>query len=171
MESLYPTQLFGNYTIFFNLSFAFFYSFGFYWIFIDIWKYSKIAIGLGNEHSKKVISLLNLRIYKLISIVNLGTFIFLILLNVLFTFFFEFSFLTGVENSILLEISMFYFFIIWISPCVACLLLLIIYSQIKNFNQTEFLSYIEELPEEIRNHIIQNFKTINQKYYRDINNE
>lgn len=179
-ESYYHPQLIEIYDLFFNLCYPFFFTFGFFWILIDIWKYSKITIELNDDDPEKLLSFLNVQKFKLLSVVNLGSFILLNFLNILFTLFLENSNLlgfshflpgTGVENSLPLELPITYFFIIWMSPLIACLLLFLIYKDINNFNRTEFSNYLNELPEKSRNRLIQNFGDINKKFFRNLNNE
>lgn len=179
-ESFYHPQLIQTYDLFFNLCYPLFFTFGFYWILTDIWKYSKITIGLNGNNSEKLLSSLNVQKFKLLSIANLGSFILINLLNIIFTLFLEnsnlfgFSYFlpgTGVENSLPLKISITYFFIIWLSPLLACLLLFLIYKDINNINQRDFANYISKLPEKSRNLLIQNLRDINKKFFRDLKNE
>jgi len=179
-ESYYHPQLIQTYGLFFNTLFTFFFTFGFYWILIDVWKYSKITIRLKNDNMEKVISYLQIRTFKLISVVNLGTFLILNFLNILFALLINnsivsgFSYIlpgTGVENSLPLEIPILSVLIIWISPLSASILLILIYKHLNNINPSELANYLKEIPEENRKLIIQNFREINKKFYRDLNNE
>jgi hypothetical protein len=180
-ESIYHPQLIESYNLFFNLFFPLLFTFGFYWILIDIWKFSKITIGLDDKTSEKLISTLNVRELKLISIANLGSFLLLNLLNIIFTLLLEDGILmvgfshflpgTGIESSLPLEISISYLFIIGVSPFLACLLLFFIYKHLNIINHTDLLNYIKDLPEDSQNRIIQNFEKINKKFKQDLNNE
>lgn len=179
-ESYYHPQLIRTYNLFFNICYPLFFTFGFYWILVDIWKYSKITIGLNGNSSEKLLSSLKVQKFKLLSIANLGSFILINLLNIIFTLFLEnsnlfgFSYLlpgTGIENSLPLEISITYFFIIWLSPLLACLLLFLIYKDVNNINQRDLAEYISKLPEKNRNLLIQNLSDINKKFFQDLKNE
>ncbi|MFX1355400.1 MAG: hypothetical protein ACFFGP_15715, partial [Promethearchaeota archaeon] len=81
-ESLYHPQLIDDYNIYFNILFFFVYSFGFYWIIIDVWKHSKIDLGVEVDNS---ISFLKGKRTRRIIILNLVTFIALNLLNILYS--------------------------------------------------------------------------------------
>ena len=129
---------------------------------------------------EKVISYLQIHTFKLISVVNLGTFLILNFLNILFALLINnsivsgFSYIlpgTGVENSLPLEIPILSVLIIWISPLSASILLILIYKHLNNINPSELANYLKEVPEENRKVIIQNFREINKKFYRDLNNE
>ena len=179
-ESFYHPQLIQTYDLFFNISFTFFYTFGFYWILIDVWKYAKIALRLKKNNPDKTISYLNVRHFRLITIVNLSTFILLNVLNVIFVLLIDnniisgFSYYlpgTGLENSLPLKITILSFIIICISPIVASLLLFVIYKDLNNITPADIINSSKVLPEDVRKLMIQNFRKINRKFDRDLNNE
>jgi len=192
-ESYYHPQLIQSYDLFFNVIFIFLYTFGFYWILIDVWNYSKIVIRLKNNKLStqaqnntllnsdfdKGISHLKLKSFKIVSIVNLSTFIFLNVLNISFTLFIDDTFSrfsyylpgTGIEGSLPLNISIITFLIVIISPLVASLLLIFIYKDLNNINHANLENLLEQLPEESRKNIIENFTKINKKFCRDLARE
>ena len=179
-ESILHPQLINTYYLYFNLFYVFFFTFGFFWIFIDTWKYAKIAVKIKSKTVDKIISSLNVRSYRLISIANLINFIVLNALNIILSLLIKndiisgFSYYlpgTGIEGSSPLYLSIIPFFVIWIAPLIACLLLFLIYKMINQLTSADLINYFKELPEEIRTQIKDNLKKINSKFNYDSDTE
>jgi hypothetical protein len=176
-ESFYHPQLLDAYGLFFNLAFIFFFTFGFFWIMTDIWKYAKITIELEDEN---LISLLGWRKFKLVAIINLINFVLINLLNLTFTIFIENNTIlslnlpgTGIESSLPLRLSIVPFITIWTSPTITIISLFIVYKCLNSISlsSSDLSNSLNRIPREQRNLIIENFKKINKKLFRDLNNE
>ena len=183
-ESLYHPQLIDDYTIYFNILYFFVFSFGFYWIMIDIWKYSRFGIILKNidpeyEKSKsegeidRLINFLKFEKFKRISIVNLIVFLAANLLNTLFALAIHFNAIsglpfllpgTGLESSEPIQITLFSPFIIVISPVLTSLLLILIYKDVNNFSLENLNAAIEDLPDNVKQQILENIKNLNKHF-------
>lgn len=169
-ESLYHPQLIDDYNIYFNILFLFIYSFGFYWIIIDIWKHSKIDLG---EDLSTIVSFLNRKKYNQILIINLAMFITLNILNILYSLvilnnpvlginFFLPG--TGLDSSRPLQITMMAIFIFVISPLVTTLLIIIIYKDVNNFSLENLNKLLEDVPEDLKQQIVDTLKNLNKKF-------
>ncbi|MFX1587962.1 MAG: hypothetical protein ACFFC1_07390 [Promethearchaeota archaeon] len=183
-ESLYHPQLIDDYTIYFNILYFFVYSFGFYWIMIDIWKYSKFGIILNNidpeyEKSKsegkidRLISFLKFEKFKRISIINLIVFLAVNVLNILFALAMHYNAVTGIpfllpgtglESSEPIDITLISPFIIVISPVLTSLFLILIYRDVKNFSLENLNTAIEDLPDKVKQQILENLKNLDNHF-------
>jgi len=183
-ESLYHPQLIDDYTIYFNILYFFVYSFGFYWIMIDIWKYSRFGIILKNidpeyEKSKsegeinRLIKFLKFEKFKQISIVNLIVFLAANLSNILFALAIHYDVIsgipfllpgTGIESSEPIQITLVSPFIIVISPVLSSLFLILIYRDINNFSLENLNAVIEDLPDNVKQQILENIKNLNNHF-------
>ncbi|MFX1494777.1 MAG: hypothetical protein ACFFBZ_10885 [Promethearchaeota archaeon] len=183
-ESLYHPQLIDNYAIYFNVLYFFVYSFGFYWIMIDIWKYSRFGIILKNidpeyERSKsegkidRLINFLNFKKFKRISIVNLIIFLVTNVLNILFALAIHYNAIsgiafllpgTGIESSKPIEITLVSLSIIVIFPVLTTLFLVLIYRDINNFSLENLNAAIEDLPDNVKQQILENIKNLNTQF-------
>lgn len=179
-ESILHPQLIYDYNFYFNLFYFLFFTFGFFWIFIDIWKYAKIVVLIKNQKVNEVISSLGGKIYMLISIVNLSIFLLLNAFNIILGLLIYnnlisgFSYYlpgTGTESSPPLYFSIMPFFIIWISPSIACILLVLIYKKINQITSADLINSFKELPEDIRTQFRENLKKINSKFKHDLDTE
>ncbi len=183
-ESLYHPQLIDDYTIYFNVLYFFVFSFGFYWIMIDIWKYSRFGIILKNidpeyEKSKsegeidRLINFLKFEKFKRISIVNLIVFLAANLSNILFALAIHYDVIsgipfllpgTGIESSEPIQITLVSPFIIVISPVLSSLFLILIYRDINNFSLENLNAVIEDLPDNVKQQILENIKNLNNHF-------
>ena len=182
-ESLYHPQLIDTYYIYFISIFIFFYTFGFYSVFIDLWKYSKIEIitkkldpyDSHEDYSnlENVISFLKVKSFKIISIINLLVFIILNLLNIIFALLIinntmlgiEYSLPgTGFENSEPLKLSLMVYVIIFVSPLISIVFLIINYRDINNFNREKLNKILSSFPKDIQNKIMENLILLNEDF-------
>ncbi len=182
-ESLYHPQLIHTYNIYFISIFIFFYTFGFFSIFIDLWKYSKIEIitkkiDPNDSHEdysnlENVISFLKVKSFKIISIINLLVFIILNLLNIIFALLIinntmpeiEYSLPgTGFENSEPLKLSFMVYIIIFVSPLISVVFLIIDYRDINNFNREKLNKILSSFPKDTQNKIIENLLLLNEDF-------
>lgn len=190
-ESLYHPQLVDDYNIYFNIIFFFFYSFGFYWIMIDIWKFSRFDLIFKNvdyqdktykpeSEIKRIINFLKLKEFKKISLVNLFVFLTLNLSNILLSVFIQNNIITGIpfqlpgtglESSGPIEITLTSLIIIIVSPLLMSFFLIIIYRDINNFSIENLNKALIDLPDNLKNQILDNLKNLNTKFLKIISME
>jgi len=182
-ESLYHPQLIDDYQQYFMIIFCFVYTFGFYWPFIDLWKFTRISINIGDndveiqqedsaqyEDLKLAVSILKLDYYKKIFMFVLLNFIILNILNVLFAFLIIYQVLpgisfnlpgTGIEGSHPFLISHVIYGILVSPPIITTFFLRTNYQIIiQNFDKDRLKQLLEPLPKNIQIKIIENLKAI-----------
>ena len=177
-ESIYHPQLIKEYDFYFSILFGFIYSFGFFWLFIDLWENSKIAVKLPAESSNMqqsmdiVLSKLNMKKFRLISLLNFALFLLCNVVNIIFQFLLETSgslgievYLpgTGIESSEPLHISFMFFVIMITFPLVCVLSLLLVYKEVMTFNKLDLVEFLNRIPLEDRQPIIDNLKSLTKK--------
>ena len=182
-ESLYHPQLIHTYYIYFISIFIFFYTFGFYSVFIDLWKYSKIEImtkklDLNDSHEdytnlENIISFLKVKSFKIISIINLLVFIILNLLNIIFALLIINNTMPGIENSLPgtgfensepLKLSLMVYAILFVSPLISIIFLIINYKDINNFNREKLNKILSSFPKDTQNKILENLILLNEDF-------
>jgi len=177
-ESIYHPQLIKEYNFYFSILFGFIYSFGFFWLFIDLWENSKIAVNLSTESSDKqqnmniILSKLKAKKFRLISLSNFTIFLVCNIVNIIFQFLLEpYSSFgieidlpgTGIESSGPLYFSFMIFVILITFPLLCILSLLLVYKDIMTFNKLELKEFLNTIPSEARQHIIENLKNLTKK--------
>ena len=177
-ESIYHPQLIEEYDIYFSILFGFIYSFGFFWLFIDLWENSKIAVKLSTESSNKqqdmeiVLSKLKIRKFRLISLSNLTLFLLCNIVNIIFQFLGEtYGSLgievylpgTGIESSEPLYITFILFIILIAFPLLSIFSLLVVYKDVKTLNKADLMDFLNRIPLEARQNIIDNLKNLTKK--------
>ncbi|MFX0011680.1 MAG: hypothetical protein ACFE9R_15310 [Candidatus Hermodarchaeota archaeon] len=177
-ESIYHPQLIKEYDFYFSILFGFIYSFGFFWLFIDLWENSKIAVKLSTESSNMqqsidiILSKLNMKKFRLISLSNFALFLLCNVVNIIFQFLLTtYGSLgievhlpgTGIENSEPLYISFMFFIILIAFPLVCVLSLLLVYKDVKTFNKVDLMEFLNSIPLETRQNIIDNLKNLTKK--------
>ncbi|TXT67355.1 MAG: conserved membrane protein of unknown function [Promethearchaeota archaeon] len=185
-ESLYHPQLLDKYGFYFNVIFLFLYSLPFFWIFSDIWKYSNIKVSFKatepnhlevKERYEQLIRFLKVENFRLVSYINLAIFLSLIGLNVLLTWLtytgrIEGIFLilpgTGIEFSKPFLISYIFFPFLIISPSYTIPLLYLVYRDINTLKESDLQNILEDLSENMRVLILENFNSLNKKLLKDI---
>jgi len=188
-ESLYHPQLIQQYSQYFVVLYIFFYSFGFYWIVIDVWKFSKIAFGLGNvdqmeiakegqisdSHIENVLSSLKPRKFRLISIINLSVFLSLNLLNIASVLLSNNIIIlglhyrlpgTGIEGSNPIILTYIALIVFVISPLFTVIYLILIKKDINDINYENLNQVLDSLPANIQADLIDSLKNLNKKFQK-----
>lgn len=185
-ESLYHPQLIDNYSPFFVIIYFFIYTFAYFWIFIDLWEYCRIKIAVEEEtedYTKKVeyqnnlIQFLNIRFFKRITYLSLYNFIILNILNILFTTLtyiggmLGFKFYlpgTGIEESEPLILHLFVYLLLFASPIITILLLILVYRDINKMKPDELFNIVNRLPKDSRLLVLEQLKMFNEKLIQDL---
>jgi len=176
-ESLYNPHLVENYYFYFTGILVFLYTFAFFWIFIDLWKYSRLEIITSEIEGKldsqlsidtrNVISFLKLKTLKIISVINLLVFILLNIINLIFLLLINNSLFLNMQIYLpglqLITFSYILYGILFISPILTIIILILNYRTINNFNKEKLDKLIEPLPRNIQINIIENLKSLNKK--------
>jgi hypothetical protein len=184
-ESLYNPHLVNNYYSFFLSLLIFSYTFTFFWIFIDLWKFSRFEILINDFRSRKnsqiptdsknIISFLKLNTYRIISVINLLVFIILNIINLISIFLLKSNPILGMQLSLpgtqLIEFSYVLYVILIISPIITILVHIFNYKVINNFNEEKLEKIIEPLPRNIQIKIIENLKSLNNKFKEQLKTE
>lgn len=182
VESVYHPQLVDDYYFYFIMLFFFFYVFGFYWIFMDIWKYARTEIIVGDftyeearlnkKNLDNVISYLKFKRFKMINIFNLALFLGVLTLAFLFSFFafisntFSFSFTlpgTGIEDSEPIQVTYYTYVLIIASPVAAITFFIFSYKTVNEFNLNALEKVLSNLPRVMQLTIIENLNLIQSK--------
>jgi len=193
-ESIYHPQLIQLYSLYFVVLYIFSYSFGFYWLIIDIWKFSKLEIRLGDVEQKgvareefisydnieSILSSLKVRKFRLISIVNLSVFLSLNLLNVTSILLnyntpilgFQYSLPgTGIEGSNPILLTYIALIIFVASPMLTVIYLILINKDIKDISYENLNQALESLPAKLQTDILESFKNLNKKFKKELKRE
>ncbi len=184
-ESLYNPHLVENYYFYFTGILIFLYTFAFFWIFIDLWKYSRFEIitseieGKLDPHlsidSRNIISFLKLKTLKMISVINLLVFILLNITNLIFLLLISNNPILGIQvylpGSQLIPFSYILYGILFISPILTIIILMLNYRTINDFNKEKLDKLIEPLPRNIQINIIENLKSLNNKIKEQLKSE
>ena len=185
-ESLYHPHLVEGYFIYFSLLFFFLFSFGFFWIFIDLWKYSRIEI-ISEENLNKlslahtsihsingmnVLSFLNINKFRIISILNFLVFIILNIISSLIAILIINNPSLGIPinlpgtgnmGSEPLKISAVFHALLFISPLLTIMSLILTYREVNKISQENLDKIIKTFPQNVQIQIIENFKALNDK--------
>ncbi len=176
-ESLYNPHLVDNYYFYFTGILVFLFTFGFFWIFIDLWKYSRFEIITSEIEgkldsqlsidSRNIISFLKLKTLKIFSIINFLVLVILNIINLIFLLLLSNNLILGMQvylpGSQLITISYLLYGILFISPILTIIILILNYRTINNFNKQKLDKLIEPLPRNLQINIIENLKSLNNK--------